>query len=1221
MAISTTYIVGQEDGSIDQVVYLIGNTATGELNKEHLALLKKQLKAEKNKFSVIHLGDILKYGKSGNSDTDIDKLLNLVKGREKGKILYTPGDMDWDNGGKNGLKKVKILEKQIENYYSGTNNFLPSNGCPGPEVVDLSPQLRVIAINTQWWLHLYEIPVAPGTDCSNLTKEEFVESLEEAIEESEGRNILIIGHNPVISAGVYGGHMTIKEHLFPFAEAKHGKNIPLPLLGSFYAAYRQNVGTVRDMANKNYQELIDQMSVIMSRNPGLIYASAHDYNLQLLNFEQGYQVISSSINEKKSVGRKRELLFSSSEYGFVKITYFNSGKIEIGFYMLKKNETVNLFSKVLFRSPCNEVSDTTIPINRYNKPCSKEKDIHEIPDQPYLADSLTKTAGSYQAKSIKKIFLGSLYRTTWSTPVRVPFLNLDTTKGGLSPFALGGGRQTTTLKFKAEDGKEYAFRSVDKDLINALPREFRHTFISKMVKEVTATGHPYGALIVSSLLDETDILHARPKLYVLPDQSSLGPFREPYNGLLGMLEERPMDGVGNAPGFNGADDITRSMGLFKKLYKDNDNQVNAEAFAEARVFDIFIGDWGRHEDNWKWAGFSKGDKKIFYPIPRDRDHAFSRWNGIVPYLTDREWAMPMVENFDYDFHDIKSLTWPARHVDRLLLTELDRNDWKRISTNLQLTMTDEVVNKAIAALPAEVIPVSGNEIGNKLKSRRDHLPNAIDRYYLLLARQVDIVGSNKHEYFEIDRLVTGNVRVNMYKRNKEGKIYIENPLYSREFVRKETKEIRLYGLDGEDIFNVKGSAGKSIPVRIIGGSGKDEITDFSTVKGLRKHTLIYDDESTVVSLSSESKNKISNYAGINFYDRKSFLYNTYLPKPLIFYSSDDGLAASFGINWTTQGFRKDEYKGSYDVYLKAGTFGNVQFGVKTNWKELIGNWDAGIDADYGLYYPYYNFFGMGNNTIKDPALFNNDHYKVNVKGLMTNFYTEKELIKKVKFRLGILFENLNSDSASDSLLSFQEIKIPGSENIALCGFNTSLSLDFRDRQVFASRGLQFLAENTSYMTISGASGNFGIVNSYFKYYATIDFFLPVTIVGKVGGSKNYGNQIPFYKYTFLGQYNNLRGYRRNRYTGDASAYLNSELRIHLGKVRNTFIPFEIGLTGFYDQGKVWYEGDNQGHWHEGYGGGFYISPLTRDFLFTVQLESSPEENLLIRFGIGFFLDD
>ena len=158
---------------------------------------------------------------------------------------------------------------------------LPSRGCPGPEVVDVSPNLRLIVINTQWWLHPFDIPEAPDADCSNLTKEEFIESLEEAIEESVGKNILIIGHHPIISTGIYGGHMTFQKHLFPFADVKPGNRIPVPVLGSFYAAYRQNVGTVRDMANENYQEFINEMSDILSRHPGLIYASAHDYSLQL----------------------------------------------------------------------------------------------------------------------------------------------------------------------------------------------------------------------------------------------------------------------------------------------------------------------------------------------------------------------------------------------------------------------------------------------------------------------------------------------------------------------------------------------------------------------------------------------------------------------------------------------------------------------------------------------------------------------------------------------------------------------------------------------------------------------------------------------------------------------------------------------------------------------------------------------------------------------------
>jgi hypothetical protein len=840
---------------------------------------------------------------------------------------------------------------------------------------------------------------------------------------------------------------------------------------------------------------------------------------------------------------------------------------------------------------------------------------------PFPEDSARVLAGDYPASGIKLMLLGSLHRSTWQTPVTVPYLNLDTTFHGLTPFALGGGRQTTTLKFKAGDGREYAFRSVDKNLLNALPREYRNSFMGSMIKEVTATEYPYGAIIASSLMDETDILHARPRLYVLPDHPGLGVFREPFAGLFGMLEDRPGDPEGDMEGFMGADDVTRSVGLFRKLYGDNDKFVDEQALGKARVFDMLIGDWGRHEDNWKWAGYDKGEKRVYYPIPRDRDHAFCRWNGLIPYLADREWAMPMVESFGAEFGDIKSLTWPARHVDRFLLTELDRKDWRDISSYMKQTMSDEVIDEAIRSLPPEILPVSGYEIGEMLKSRRDQLPEAVDIYYSLLASEVDVVGSNKHERVEVERLAGGNVQVRMYKRNKAGKVFRGDPLYDREFVRKETREICIYGLDGEDVFHVSGAVRKSIPVRIIGGPGPDRITDRSSVDGGGKHTLIYDTNNTEMTLGPESRDLTSDDPDINSYDRKAFKYNTYLPKPLIYYSSDDGFVGSFGLNWTRHGFRKEEFKSTHEFNLRAGTSGNVQLGTENLWKEVMGNWDAGFDMYYGHYYPYYNFFGLGNNTSKTPDLFAEDYYRVYLKGLMSSFFAENELFKKGVLRIGLLYENMDSRTETDSLFIAEGEQITGVDRVSLGGINTRFYLDFRDRQIFATRGLHFLAENTYYTILDGASGNFGLAESYLKYFGTTKILIPVTLVVKLGGSKNYGGQIPFYKYTHLGQFSNLRGYKRNRFTGDASAYLNSELRFHLGRVRNRFLPFETGLVGFYDIGKVWLEGNSDGGWHTGYGAGFYISPFSRDYVFTLLFESSPEELLLFRFGFGFLLDN
>ncbi len=1212
----------QEGDATGQVVYLIGNTATRSFSEAQLAGLQALLRSEKNPFALVHLGDMVNPGEADPGDAGLDPLFSLLNDRDDARLILTPGEMDWDNSGEEGLSMVRELEEKVMNRKGASRTFLPPDGCPGPAVLDLSPGFRMIALNTHWWMHPYDIPEAPDSDCSNLTREEIIESLEEAIEEAEGRNILIIGHHPLISSGVYGGHMTFKTHLFPFAESGPGNGIPLPGIGSFYAAYRQNVGTVKDMAHEDYREFVDQMRDLLSRHPGLIYASAHDYSLQLLEFEEGFQVISGSIARSEPTGHEDGALFTSSDPGFARLEYLKNGEIRIAFYHNGPEQPRELYSQVLFRSACEEATGTQVPVNRYFIPCLEEREAAGRDEKiPFPTDSARVKGGDYPARGLKRMLLGSLHRDTWQTMVSIPYLNLDTARSGLTPYALGGGRQTTTLKFKAGDGREYAFRSVDKNLVNALPQELRNTFVGTLIKEVTATEYPYGAIIASSLMDETDILHARPVLYVLPDHPGLGAFREPFAGLFGMLEIKPGDPEGDREGFMGADDVTRSAGLFRKLYRENDYHVDAEALGKARVFDMLIGDWGRHEDNWKWAGYDRGDKRVYYPIPRDRDHAFCKWNGLIPYLADREWAMPMVESFEADFKGIKSLTWPARHVDRFLLTGMDREDWEQIASGVQQDMTDEVIDAAVRSLPPEIVSVSGLEIGEKLKSRRDQLPEAVDYYYSLLAGRVDVVGSNKHEFFEVKRLATGNVGVAVYKKKKEGEVLPDDLLYTREFDRKETREICLYGLDGNDVFEVTGSARKSILVRIIGGPGPDEIIDRSDVRGPAKHTFIYDTKSTTLTTGPESRDLTSDEPGINLYDRKAFQYNTYLPKPLIYYSSDDGLTGSFAMNWTRHGFRKETFKSTHDVYLKAGTVGNVQIGTENTWKELVGRWDAGVRADYGHYYPYYNFFGLGNATVKDPDLFDADYYRVYLKGLLSSLYVENEIFKKGSFRLGLLYEDINVRSENDSIFHTEGVPVPGADRVSLGGVTARFYLDFRDREVFATRGLQFLAENSAYTTLQGASGNFGRFDSYLKYFGTAKIGIPVSLVVKLGGSFAYGRQIPFYKYPHLGQFSNLRGYKRNRFTGDASAYMNSELRFHFGKVRNLFLPFETGLITFFDAGRVWMEGRADGGWHPGYGAGLYISPLTRDYLFTLMFESSPEEKVLFRFGFGFMLDN
>ena len=70
-------------------------------------------------------------------------------------------------------------------------------------------------------------------------------------------------------------------------------------------------------------------------------------------------------------------------------------------------------------------------------------------------------------------------------------------------------------------------------------------------------------------------------------------------------------------------------------------------------------------------------------------------------------------------------------------------------------------------------------------------------HYRFLAREVDIVGSDKTEHIEIQRIENGDVLVEMFKVSKTGER--GNSFYRRLFKESETKEVRIFAMSGDDV--------------------------------------------------------------------------------------------------------------------------------------------------------------------------------------------------------------------------------------------------------------------------------------------------------------------------------------------------------------------------------------------------------------------------------------
>ena len=129
----------------------------------------------------------------------------------------------------------------------------------------------------------------------------------------------------------------------------------------------------------------------------------------------------------------------------------------------------------------------------------------------------------YRKGWLHNFIFGKHYRDEWTAPIKVPYLDLGSFAGGLTPTERGGGKQTKSLRLQAANGKQYQFRSVDKDPAEVLPPELRETILANVMQDQISSSHPYGALVVPPLAKAAGILHVEPQLFIMPDDERLGP--------------------------------------------------------------------------------------------------------------------------------------------------------------------------------------------------------------------------------------------------------------------------------------------------------------------------------------------------------------------------------------------------------------------------------------------------------------------------------------------------------------------------------------------------------------------------------------------------------------------------------------------------------------------------------------------------------------------------
>ncbi|SDR66687.1 Calcineurin-like phosphoesterase [Polaribacter sp. KT25b] len=1141
----------KNDSKIDHTFYLIGDAGNSTLKKDSPALkyLKKKIKGASKNSTLLFLGDNVY--ESGIPKKKKSKKYKLAKRRIeaqtdiakkfKGNAIFIPGNHDWYHG-LDGLKREEdLVEKAL-----GKNTFLPENGCPLTSV-DISKKIVLIIVDTHWYLTNWDNHPTINDNCEIKTRNKFFDEFEGLIKKARGKTTIIAMHHPMFTNGSHGGKYSFSSHMNP-----------LPILGSLKNLIRKTSGLSNtDLQNKNYNELKKRIVTLSQENDKTIFVSGHDHNLQYIVQDNIPQIISGSGSKTKATKLSGGAKFTYGKQGFAKLDVFKDGSSQINFYTVKDNKIV--YQAQVYSEDEKETFNT-FPL----------QNITEKKASIYTQNEITKS-------KLYRFLWGERYRKYFGTEVIAPTIDLDTLFGGLKPIRKGGGHQSKSLRLKDKKGREYVMRALRKNAVQYLQAvafkdqyiegQFDDTATENLLSDVFTGSHPYAPFTIGKLSDAIDLYHTNPVLYYVPKQPSLGQFNDDFGNELYMIEERTDSGHGDKASFGFSDTLVSTDELLLNLNKNENHILDEEAYIKARLFDMLIGDWDRHEDQWRWAVFKEKNETIYRPVPRDRDQAFSIFGdgALLNTLTTLVPALRLMRSYNEELKSPKWFNLEPYPLDMVLISMADKKTWDKQVNFIINNITDDIIDEAFKEFPDEVKDETIQEIKRKLQGRRHNLQKISDAYFYHINKFQVIRGTQKDDWFEIERLQNGQTKITGYRIKNGDK---DDIFHQRTYNESETKEIWIYGLDDEDVFVVKGNGKKLIKLRLIGGQNNDK---YKIKNG--KKVIIYDYKTKKNTFKTKNARiKLTDDYQTNVYDYKKLKNNQNILTPTIGFNPDDGVKIGFANTYTTYGFERNPFTAQHTL---SGSYYFATNGFELNYSSEFANifnrWNLGINATITSPNFAINYFGLGNNSINLEAdnLEEEEYNRVRIRKFIVGSYINWKSNLDAEIKLAVNYQTFKVENTLGRFLNSElEPNNPIFKSKEFINTEASYHFENTDNPAFSTMGMK-TDLIMGYTTSLNNAGNFGYLIPSISFDHKLTANGQLVLATKLKTHHTFGNSYQFYQAASIGGNDGLRGFRNQRFTGKNSFYHSTDIRLDLRQFKTSLIPLNIGVFGGFDYGSVW----------------------------------------------------